>query len=84
MKYSRTTLMELTHRYKNVLKKCALINATILMGIIGINTNVMAEVLVLNEDKTYSNETINNFTPQQKQQWEQMMQLLNNNINAKK
>jgi len=29
------------------------------------------------------NETINNFNPQQKQQWQQMMQMFNNNINSK-
>ncbi len=32
MKYSKTTLMELSHRYAKVLRKCALLNATILMG----------------------------------------------------
>jgi predicted outer membrane repeat protein len=32
MKYSKTTLMELSHRYSKILKKCALLNATILMG----------------------------------------------------
>ena len=41
MKYSRTALMELTHRYRNVLKKCALINATILMSAV-FATPVMA------------------------------------------
>ena len=41
MRYSRTALMELTHRYSNVLKKCALINATILMSAV-FATPVMA------------------------------------------
>ena len=29
------------------------------------------------------NETVNSFTPQQKQQWQQMMQMFNGNINSK-
>ena len=30
------------------------------------------------------NETVNNFNPQQKQQWNNMMQMFNNGINTKK
>ena len=30
------------------------------------------------------NETVNNFNPQQKQQWNNIMQMFNNNINTKK
>ena len=33
MKYSRTAVTELTKRYKQILKKCALFNAAIFMGI---------------------------------------------------
>ena len=32
MKYSKTTLMELSHKYSSILRKCALLNATILVG----------------------------------------------------
>lgn len=32
MKYSKTTLMELSHKYSNILRKCAILNATLLMG----------------------------------------------------
>ena len=32
MKYSKTTLMELSHKYRSILRKCALFNAAILMG----------------------------------------------------
>ena len=35
MKYSNTALKELTKRYKNVLIKCALINATVLVALSG-------------------------------------------------
>ena len=30
------------------------------------------------------NETVNNFNPQQRQQWNNMMQMFNNGINTKK
>ena len=33
MKYSKTALMELSHKYTSVLKKCAFLNAAILMGV---------------------------------------------------
>ena len=33
MKYSKTTLMELSHKYKSILKKCAFFNAAILLSV---------------------------------------------------
>ncbi|MBQ3696193.1 MAG: autotransporter outer membrane beta-barrel domain-containing protein [Alphaproteobacteria bacterium] len=33
MKYSKTTLMELSHKYGKILKKCALLNAAILLSV---------------------------------------------------
>jgi len=44
MKYSKTTLMELSHRYSKILKKCALLNATILMGAMVASLPTMAGV----------------------------------------
>ncbi len=34
MKYSKTTLMELSHKYSSILKKCAFLNAAILMSVV--------------------------------------------------
>lgn len=36
MKYSKTTLMELSHKYSSILRKCALLNATILLSTIAL------------------------------------------------
>lgn len=33
MKYSNTTIKELTAQYRAVLKKCAILNAAVLMGV---------------------------------------------------
>lgn len=53
MKYSKTTLMELSHKYASILRKCALFNATILVGaMIAIPT--MAKSIT--EDLTISGE----------------------------
>ena len=32
MKYSKTTLMELSHKYRSILKRCAFLNAAILLS----------------------------------------------------
>ncbi len=57
MKYSKTTLMELFHRYGKVLKKCALLNMALLMGVVfampalaGLSTARMAPMGVAGGD----------------------------------
>jgi hypothetical protein len=65
MKYSKTTLMELSHRYSKILKKCALLNATILMGAM-VSLPVMAETyterLVLDKETVLDTPTMQNIT----------------------
>lgn len=49
MKQSKTTLKELTARYRAVLLKCALINAMMIIGIGAANAKTISEG-VYNED----------------------------------
>ena len=44
MKYSKTALKELTARYRDVLRKCAFLNAIILMGA-ALSTPAMADTV---------------------------------------
>ncbi len=54
MKYSKTTLRELSHRYGQILRKCALINAAIL-GVVALATPAMAEPIVVTTTPTEEN-----------------------------
>ena len=51
MKYSKTTLMELSHKYRNILKKCALFNAAIFMSV-AIAAPAMAHEVLSSDDIT--------------------------------
>lgn len=65
MKYSKTTLMELSHRYSNILKKCALLNATILMGAmvaLPVMADTYTERLVLDKETVLDTPTMQNIT----------------------
>ena len=55
MIYSRTAITELTRRYKKILKKCALLNATILVGVITVaSTNAKANDWITIDGEMFS------------------------------
>lgn len=65
MRYSKTSLMELSHRYGKILRKCAFLNAAILMGVMIASPAMAARVSgILDTDttiegKTFENEVLN-------------------------
>lgn len=55
MRYSKTAITELTKRYKKILKKCALFNAAILVGIMTIaSTNAKANDWITIDGQMFS------------------------------
>lgn len=58
MQYSKTTLMELSHKYCSILKKCALLNTALLMGSMIALPVGAAETIDAGQNKTVENQTI--------------------------
>ena len=55
MKYSKTTLMELSHKYRDILKKCALFNAAILLSV-AISTQAWADHVTITTDTSFDDD----------------------------
>lgn len=56
MRYTRTAITQLSKWYRNILIKCAVINAAVFIGAVGISGNASAaEVSVSNWDELKSN-----------------------------
>lgn len=52
MRYSKTSLMELSHRYGKILRKCAFLNAAVLLAATFVATGAKAEATVVDHDLT--------------------------------
>jgi len=57
MKYSKTALKELTARYRDILRKCAYLNAVVLAGL-AITAPAMAERIIIDEATTLTGQTM--------------------------
>jgi len=62
MRYSKTALMELSHKYRSILRKCAFLNATILMGVMIASPAIAGYQggITISENTRYENQTVSN------------------------